>query len=420
MIALKLKIRYWGARLLFFGFFALLIAIIFFFKISELNIIGLKITNPLYAYTADLEWWLYLLMYFIFVFFINSLIFIVFTIFIRNYKIRSKKRRKKYERIFTDKIMELIYNNSEKSSSIITIEDKISELNALAQKSYTKIILLNILRKIHAQAKDEVRMKAAEILKKMKLDNFIDIYLHSPYFRDKIFAMKIISEFELGMSDIFEFEAGGHPEYIIKLTKKRNYVLRSEAFVSLIKLAIHDDLSFLLDRELHVSIWDMNIVLKIFKDIKNNNINYTQLIESDSPRVAALGVLLANKHNKTDLKEIIFKKIGSKDGLLNFEAYAAFISMANNETDYNFFIEKFSKEDFIIKKAIVKSFANCPSITLSKAFMIYVIEEESLPLKVEAMKILVQLDINRVNEYKNSENIDILKARNQIVDFNLN
>jgi hypothetical protein len=232
--------------------------------------------------------------------------------------------------------------------------------------------------------------------------------------------MKIISEFELGMADIFEFEDGGYPEYIIQLTRKRNYVLRSEAFVSLIKLAVHDDLSFLIERKLPVSIWDMNIVLKIFKDLKINNINYAQLIESESPRVAALGILLANKHHRTDLKEAIFRKIGSKDGLLNFEAYAAFISMANSETDYNFLIEKFSKEDTMIKKAIVKSFISCPSIHLSKAFMIYVIEEESLPLKVEAMKILVQLDINRVNEYKNSENMDILKARNQIVDFNLN
>ena len=418
MKGLKLKFNYWGKRILFFGFLIFLVLLVFLLKIPSIDLGVFTIYNPLYSYTINVEWWLYLLIYFNVVFFINSIIFIIATIIIRNNKIKSQKREKRDEQIIADKIMELIYKGIDNNA--ITNKAQIAELINNTNKDDAKIILLNILRKIHTQAKDEVSQKAVEIFDTLNLNNFIKTNLHSPYFRDKIFAMKIISEFQLGMKNVHDFENNEFHDYIIRLTKKRNYVLRTEAFVSLIKLAMQDDLSFLLDNELHVSIWDMNVVLKIFKDIKNNNINYASLIQSDSPRVAALGVLLANKHQKKEFKDLIYKKIGSEDGLLNFEAYAAYISMADNDSDYHFFMDKFTKEKPIIKRAIVKAFNNCTSKEIALAFLNKVIEQESLILKVEAMKILMQLDANKVNDYINSENIDILKARKQIVDFNLN
>jgi len=402
-----LHTKYWGKRLFFLLFILFLLSLVYFFKIPAIYNGEILIKNPFYFHTASLELWLYLLLYFIFIFLFNSIFLTLLTIFYKFQKLKSEKLLKEYEQLFVEKIINYLYSKS----FGMQIEDElcITTLKRLRKKN-TITILLDVLRRIHLQVIGDMRLTTNKMLSELELDKLVGIYLHSPYLKDKILALKIISDFQIE----------GYNAYILKLTLRKNYILRTEAFISLIKLSVYDNLAFLKNYKELVSRWDMNNILKVSKEYKKNNIDYLNLIQSDFPRVGALGLLLANKHKRIDLKEIIKQKIGSKDDTLNNEAYLAFLSMADQVSDFEFVMEKFDCENSKNKQAIITSFTKCPDKSLATNFLMNVVENESLLLKTNALKLLMKIDANRVQSYKFSTNPDVLKAHKHVVDFYIN
>jgi hypothetical protein len=164
----------------------------------------------------------------------------------------------------------------------------------------------------------------------------------------------------------------------------------------------------------------MNVILRTTDYYEIFSINYQELIQSDNPKISALGILLANKHRKIEFRDLIRNKLDSNDNWLNEQAYSAFITMMTSENDFLILAEKFENQNAKVKRLITKSFVECPDITFAKYFLSGVIENESVILKVEAMKQLAVLDINKVSTYMHTDNPLIKKAHDEISDLNLN
>jgi len=406
MRILFLKIGYWGTRGAFVFFILFLIGLAFFFNQPALHLGPVDLHNPFYFLRSDLDWWIYLLLYFSLVFALNTAVFLAFTLFFRFYKRRKQLRIRRYEHIYTDHIIEYLYNTDSPEAPADNI---IYSIRNRARRKFQKLIILDILRRIHVQVKDGLRIKTAGMLSQLQLDKWAGMLIHSPYFGDKILAMKTIADFKLP----------GYERAILKLTASRNYVLRTEAFVSLIKLNVHNDLDFLSAHPHYVSFWDMNLLLKISRESEYQNVKFAELIQSDIPRVSALGVALAGENNRQEFKDLIRQKIGNPDATLNEEAFKTLLILTNDNADFAFALEHYPTANEKVKSIIINSLSRCNDKNITIPFLVQVIENEPLLLKTLAMKQLLSSDINRVQAYKTSENPDIIKAYKQVIDFHI-
>lgn len=406
MKLLIIHIRYWAVRLIAALAILLFLFIVYFFKISELNIYGYHIINPLFQYTAPLEIWLYLLVYFIFVFIFNTVFLSILTVAYKLQNKRTDRIKVKYEKLFAETITTYLTSRFFKQ-----FDEAETSLNILKKRYNHKIrnVMIDVLRKVHSEVIGDMRNDANELIYLLKFDELVLSYLYSPYLDDKILALQTISDFQLK----------GQNSKIMKLAVSKNYLLRSEALISSIKLSIFDDITFNNKRRWNITKLDMNNILLITNQFKNHNINIEQLIISEFPRVAALGVLLANEHKRTDLKEAIKLKIGNENDVLHHEALLSFISMSTDLQDYNFLKQIFSLQNRIDKQAIIEAFNNCPDKETGINFYLDVIDNEELALKTTAMKLLLEVAPNKLNTYSTSENMAIVKAYKHAIDFNI-
>jgi hypothetical protein len=304
--------------------------------------------------------------------------------------------------------MEIIFTNRDISE--IQWMNYVDELTHLAPDRPRQVGLIKILQKIHYQTKGIIREKSDELIKRLEIEDYVEKYIASPYLQDKIFGLRIISEFRYT-----QYEAK-----ILKWTTHKNPILRSETIVTLLRLNPDKGLWFFNNYKLHLSLWDMNVILRTTDYYEIFSINYQELIQSDNPKISALGILLANKHRKIEFRDLIRNKLDSNDNWLNEQAYSAFITMMTSENDFLILAEKFENQNAKVKRLITKSFVECPDITFAKYFLSGVIENESVILKVEAMKQLAVLDINKVSTYMHTDNPLIKKAHDEISDLNLN
>ncbi|MDR3654074.1 MAG: hypothetical protein P4L34_14025, partial [Paludibacter sp.] len=329
MKTLKLYIQYWSIRLAFAIFFALIVFGSYFYSVPQVKWESFRLKNLYYTKLETLPVWLYSAEYFIFTFFIISiLLLILITFYKRNKRIR-KKIRYKYEEHFATGLVSYLY--SDREFNYKENNPEIAGFRKALKDDYAKRIFLNTLRRIRTQTVGEVWEKTRRIYNESHFDYLIRAYLHSPYLRKKLFALKIISDFQLE----------GYDKYILKLAKRKNNVLRSEALVTLIKLRKLGNLQLLLQLNIDLTIWDVNVIIKTVLDLKRKEINCLTLIESENTKVSLLGIMLARLNLQQDLKMTIRQKIGHADELVNEEAFLAYVLFADDESDFEFLIDNF-------------------------------------------------------------------------------
>lgn len=401
--------KYWGKEAGLLLLCLLSVSLIYFFRIPGIELGGIRIANGLYRFTAPLELKEYLILYFISVFFINGITLILLTILLHYLKEREERLQKKYEILFIDTIMDHLMANSFEDYPL-TRKLYIVKLKRYLKENNTSLILLNVLRKIHSQVTGDLRLEINQMIIDLDFNKKITTYLRSPYLSDKILALKFISGFQLE----------GHTRQILKLTGSKNYVLRTEAFVSLIKLSVFEDLAFLKNHMRLVSFWDINAIVSITREFGKQKIDFESLILSASPRVSALGIVLASEYNRTEFKELIKSKLDSRDRILRNEAYQAFLSMADRTEDLEMVIGKFKGATTKIKQIIIRSFVKCPDPELATSFLMGVVEKESLNLKTLAMKVLIEINPTKVQFFKSSKDEEIQKAHMEAVDLYIN
>ena len=244
----------------------------------------------------------------------------------------------------------------------------------------------------------------------MKLKYLLYAYLHSPYIRHKLFALKAISEFRLE----------GFDKYILKLTKRKNDVLHAEAIVTLLNLKVYSNLMFLSDLKMKLTLWDINLIVKTIEELEKRDINYRFLINSAISEVSALGLILTRLHNKTELKSEVLLKIGHSSDLVNEEAFFTLISFANSAQDFEFLIDKFGTASRKAQTLIIQSLSRYDNTEKVIQFLNWVIQNKHFTLKIEAIKLLLDIDITEVSKFKHSDDLLIRQSCLQVLDIRNN
>ncbi len=400
-------IKYLSIRL----FFLMLIAGIafgsYFYRVPQVIVGNTTFFNPLYSNTENTPNWLYIVDYFTFIFIIAFVLILIMTVYYNTNKNREEKNDELYVEIFLRKIFSFIYPVEE-----FTDKQRISQIKEMEKQlrnNRLKILFINTLRKVHSQTTGLVRLKTDYMMKELKISSFIRAYLYSPFFNDKLFALKVIGDFELE----------GYEKHILKLTKRNNEVLHSEAIITLLRLKIYDNLLFLVDLNMKLTTWDINIIIKTVQELKIVNIDYQTLINSEIPEISALGIMLARLNNRSEFKKEIKNKIGSSNNLVNEEACLSFSYFSNNETDYNFMINSFKIATHKSQLNFISRIASIPDKESAVHFLDWVVENQPFSQKIEAIGLLLDLDLSVIAKYKLSENEVIRESYYQVLDINI-
>ena len=399
--------RYWSIRLSYLLLASLLIFGGYFYTVPQVEIGNYILSNPFYSDSEHISSWLYDVDYFIFIFTVAIVIIFVLIIYYNINKIRKEKTDKQFLNLFIEDLFAYLFMAEE-----FTDDEKRKKIKALKKtlnSDHAKRLFINTLVDVHSQTEGIVREKTVRLLKAIRFDYLIYAYLHSPYFRHKLFALKVISEFNLE----------GYDKYILKLTKRRNGVLHAEAIIALLKLKVYSNLLFLTDLKLKLTLWDINLIVKTIQELNIKDINYSVLIQSVIPEISALGLILARLHRRTELKTEVIMRIGNSSKLVNEEAFLTFIAFASQQSDFDYLIEKFSIATHKAQTMIIQSLSKSPDNVKTIQFLNWIVENKHFTHKTEAIKQLLELDLTAISRFKQSEDKLIRQSCLQVLDINL-
>ncbi len=407
MKILTLYLRYWSIRLFYILLAVLLIFGSYFYAVPQLEIGDHIIVNPFFSNVEHLSLWLYDVNYFIFIFAVSILIISFLIVYYNIDKKRMANSDERFMKLFVKKLFDYLFMEEELSAD--EKKKRIKALKKTLRTDHSKKILINTIVDVHSQTDGIVREKLFRFLKAFKYDNFIKAYLHSPYFAHKLFALKVISEFNLE----------GYDNYILKLTKRKNNILHAEAIITLLKLKVYDNLLFLNDLEFKLTLWDINLIVKTIQEMDKKDINYSILIKSVIPEISALGLILARLHKRVELKNDVVMRIGNSNQLVNEEAFFTYISFADKQSDFDYLIEKFSVATHKAQLKIIQSLTISSDSTKSIEFLNWIVENKPFTHKTEAIRQLLELDLSSINRFKKSDDILIRESCLEVLDINL-
>jgi len=399
--------RYWLIRFLYLSLLLLLVFGSYFYLIPKLEIGNYTIINPVYDSVDHLSPWLSDIDYFIFVFSIAILILFSLIVFYDWYKKRKDRSTDDFNSGYVAKLFDYIYMDDDLSEN--ERKQRLKALKMTLNSDHIRRLFITTMISIHSQTEGAVKDKSNKIMRAMKLKYLLYAYLHSPYIRHKLFALKAISEFRLE----------GFDKYILKLTKRKNDVLHAEAIVTLLNLKVYSNLMFLSDLKMKLTLWDINLIVKTIEELEKRDINYRFLINSAISEVSALGLILTRLHNKTELKSEVLLKIGHSSDLVNEEAFFTLISFANSAQDFEFLIDKFGTASRKAQTLIIQSLSRYDNTEKVIQFLNWVIQNKHFTLKIEAIKLLLDIDITEVSKFKHSDDLLIRQSCLQVLDINI-
>lgn len=407
MKILTIHLRYWTIRLLYLLLFSFLFLESNFYLEPQIETKNFIFPNPLYSIIDLNVPWLNYVYFFILYFIEVILILFVLIIYYSIYKRRNEKTDKKFKDLMVKQIFEYIYLD-EKNAAIE--KQKITHsLKSTLRSNYAKRHFIITLVDVHSHTQGIVKVRAAQLLNDIKFDDLIQAYLRSPYVKDQFFALQVIAEFQLK----------GYEKYVLKLTKSKNNVLYVKAILTLIRLDIYNDLMFLVDMEIKLTLWDINQIVKTVQEQNIRNINYTTLIQSPIPETTVLGLILARLHKRIELKNEVMMRIGHSNTMINEEAFLAYTTFANQQSNYDYLMEKFNLATPKAQNAIIQSLASNPEKAQTIQFLNWIVENKHYTLKIEALKLLLEMDLTAINRHKISDDNIVRLSCLQVLDINL-
>ncbi len=407
MRTLIIYIRYWLLRVFYISLAIFILFGSYYYANPEIVVGNYLIHNPLYENLENIPVWLYAVDYFIFIFIVGILLVFSWIIYYNTNKRHKEKTDKQYIHLFVTNLFSYLFMVEK-----FTEKEKKSKLKTLKQTlrtDHARRLFINTLRQIYAQTTGPVSDKTMKLMRSVKYDGLVRAYLNSPYLRHKIFALKVISDFKLE----------GYEKHILRLSKRRNNVLRAEAIVTLMNLKVFEDLKFIEELKMTLTLWDLNTIVKTVKDLNIRNIDYKSLILSNSTNVAVLGIMLARLNKQYIFKDIILKKIGNAEEMLNEEAFLALTELAESKEDYKFLADNFDLAPEKAQLKIIKAIAQSTEQTEAIKFLHWIVENKNHKQKVEALTLLLDLDLESITKFKKSEDSLIRKSCLQILDINI-
>jgi hypothetical protein len=401
------NLRYYFPRIIILFIYLYLLYFVFHLSFYHVQIGGNNIYNHLYPFERKTEWWFYVLVYIIIISVLSVFVLLLLSFYFNYKSNRSGAIKRKYELIFSEKIIEYIYSDRLKESGLI--EEPGSFLKKKLRNKLVIVTFFSVIIRIQEMIDEDLSDKFKLLFGQLRLDEKIRWFLQSRKLSEKIIALQIISCLKIK----------GYRQIIVKYAGSRNYILRTVALSTLIRLSKTDHLNVMLEHEHYISQMDINVIINEVEKNRKADIEYISLIRSKSPRVIAIGLLLIQTRNKAEYKEMIKPLLEINDPFLHNVALEVFTFFAGTDEDLKFMIERFDNETFNNKKLILRSLVSFQQNKEIFDFVGRVIRNESILLKIEALRILFENNVEHFLSYKDSDDRNIAAAYNELVDLNL-
>ncbi len=394
-------------RRTFYGILVLLIVLGGYWYVHPRIFIGdFVFVNPFFQTTmVHFPKWLPIVDYLIGLFIVTLVVILFLVLFYVNRENEAEKIEKQY----IDKIVPLffsfVYNDDSYSEE--GHEAAIKTLRKLINDEMSKHLFITLISQVHAQTTGAVKEKTDSLFREMRCKEWLTWNLHSPIKLRQLFAMKVVAEFHL-----VEYS-----KEVSLLLKKKNYIMRSEAIETLLKLHINETLLLLTGLKFALDPWNINMIIKTVIDSREQELEYGLLIRQDVADISALGITLARLNHQKELKSVIHPKLYVDNALVKDEAVLAWIDFAESRSDYILLIERFEVVSEKVQKKILKSLISCSDHTLAIDFLKLVVDTKPVSLKIIALICLLDLDLNIVQTYENSEDVLIRQSYLQVVSF---
>jgi len=322
----------------------------------------------------------------------------------RKEKINEKFLKIYYKTVISDLFKENKDTELEETDNVYKYRHK-----RFAKSDLYKELIINTFIHVHYQTIGKIRLKTESMMNDLHYEKLIRSYLYSPFYKQKKLALNTISEFKIT----------GYEKYLIKLAKqKKNKLLHTEALITLIRLNVYNNLIILTNININFSIWDINMIIRNIEKDKELNIPYNELINACNEGMQLLGIMLTRIHHKKEFKKKIKKKTENENSNIKVEAILTFASFSEKKDDFDFLLNKYPEISDKTKNDIIKIVDVNPNKKQALDFFEWIAENEPIPSKLIAIENLLSLDISKVFKLKQSKDISIKMACEQVLDIN--
>lgn len=385
----------------------LLLYLPYFFYQPDVTYFHITVTNPIYEYVEGTVVWLYLVLYFICISFINVVIFISLSLYFNFHREFAEKQIRKNEKLFSRKIIDYLLSDTYENENLYN-EFKI-KLKKQLKGSIEIESLFSSYTKIQETIAFDLSIKFKKLLTDLELHYMLKVFLNSHDLSERILAMKMLSYLRIN-----EYE-----DKILLYSQSKNYALRTEAFAAIVRLMDKEDhITNIIGEKHKLSMLDINVIVNaVLKNFKMN-INYNALLASEHDSKVIIGLILAKYRYRKEYSNVIpiLNHIGSKNLLKNELAWDSFLFLVPNKEAVDIIINRFKEEPYDIKLLILQK-SHAIENPQYFEFLNQVIIQETLLLKIEALKILFNSNFKLILPFKNSKDPEIVQAYNEIIDF---
>lgn len=408
MRTIAIYAEYWVVRLLYLLLVLVLVYGCYCYSQPNFTIGGHILHNEFYNDNVALPMWLYYLEYSIFVLVILGGLMLLITI----YYALEKKRKEKIFRININRDMDYLLAELYREGGL-TEEDirrKSFELRKLMKNDFAREHLTGILRLIHRQTSGKARMDTELMMEALYCEGFIRRYLRSPYYRHKKIALNLIAEFRLQ----------GYEKQVMKLARqKRDTLLHSDALAVLSRLNMREILLKLIEKKVTLSLWDVNVFIKNIEQDKVRNIPYAELLSTDNGGMVLLGIMLARLHGRKEFKQEMRRFTLHKNSTIKEEAVMALAAFVETQEDFEYLQGVYGLATEKAREEIIKAFKSCPDRERAMRFLEWITVNEPLIHKLNALQVILTMDVNRVIALQKREDPMIKMACAQVLDINI-
>ncbi len=434
---IKHTIAYLGIRIIMLiGIIAVLLLAYFFYNAS-IDMLGYHIENPLYQYTENLNWWLHLIIYFTILSFLSAFTFMILGFYYIKKRDDNKETEQKYKMLFTERLVDYIYSDSiqdQKINNDNTNEVKdILDLKNTLNNRLAQEVFFSLMIRLQLLTSADLAVQFSLIIKNLGLMESFEYFLYSYNKSERIIAMKIISYLKPNEDDksfinyLNNLDTEEQKNRINKLDKyedtitkymnSNDFTLRNDATIALIRLSRAKNLDLLLSQRKHISRLGINAIVNTVEKLKSEDINFHDLIESQNPRVAVIGLLLAKSYNKIEYKNLIKQSLSRNFVLFHEVAWEVYTYFSSTEEDLNFMMASFKDETDTNKLSILNTIKNFDYNDDIGNFLDYVIKNEEIVMKIIAMKYFFEVNVGMLFSYKKSSDKKISDAYKEVTDL---
>lgn len=403
MRTISLYLKFLFSRLIFIIALCLAVFLFFFLKQKEFILFNYSIGNPLYSIIEQSPSWLYVVQVLIVIFLLLIVAEMISIILVTTRRSSAEKKNQ----LLHERIREVIFNYLIQDNKTRDINDFRIKAQPYLKSNHAQRVFINELRKILILTKGEVHETCMSLYDALHFDPLIKSHFHSPYLRNKLFALKTAGDFQLTK----------YNRYLVCYMHSKNEMLRSEALQAYVKANSDNDLSFLSDYQEKISLWDFNIIINAAKD--RTNINFSALLKSHNPLIKSLGLRLANLQKREELKPDFVELMSDADAMVKEEAYLAFMALAKEKNDYLTLMYQFGCMTKNLQNKAINLLNDFDDKDSLNDFLAWIIETKPLEMKTAAMSKLLTMDMNLVLKYKNHPDENVRKALRQLMDFYL-